>query len=124
PAGGEGQRYERPVALSRAVFAAAPPLALALLAVLAAIGGRALIASLANAGENMPGLDAATVLAISLFLGFAVYEAHDRSDNDPVQGWMRTLAPAAGALTTGLFLLLGPGREDLTLRQVVLWIGL
>lgn len=124
PAGGEGKRYERPGMMSRAVYAAAPPAALSLLAVLAAIAGRALIGSLANAGSDMPRLDAATILAISLFLAFAIYESHDRAEGDPVRGWRRATAPAAGAAVTGLFLLLGPGREELALRGVVLWIGL
>jgi hypothetical protein len=122
PAGGDMQDESRPRLPSRIVFAAAPILSLAFLAIVAAVAGRRLISGLGHPEAAWDLVAPVTLLAIGLFLAFAIYESYDRSEGDPPAKSRHVQVAGIGALAGLLFWMLGPDAAALNLRQAALWV--
>ncbi|HEX2093780.1 MAG TPA: hypothetical protein VHG28_15365 [Longimicrobiaceae bacterium] len=120
PRGGGGDTRSEPGLISRLVFTATPILALTLLAVLTAIAGRALI-RIVGARGDMPPIDTALGIGVLLMLGLAIYEVFDRSAR--LSRTRRWLIPLIGLATGALVLASAPEIEELTLREIVLWVA-
>ncbi|MEX2571701.1 MAG: patatin-like phospholipase family protein [Gemmatimonadota bacterium] len=119
PAGGSGEGHGQPGRVSRVLFAVTPILAILLLAILSATAGRTLIRGLGDIATDMPRADVALLVAIALFLGFALFESSDAADGAGLlkKAGVPLIAMAAGAA----FFILGPEPQNLTLGRVALW---